>query len=454
MNNEDIMLLQCQNCGGGIVMKSSQNGVCRHCKSEYFFDTNFSNQVTSMLNEANKDRRMADYDRAISGYQEVLKIDNTNAEAYYGLFISEYGIRFVEENGTFVPTCDRYSSQSVFNNESFQNAIKYAVSDKLKQRYMKEATNIENVRKKIEPKIKNNLENSYDVFICYKKSNLESQKAKLIYDKLCKMGHRVFFAEQTLLAKAGEDFEPIIFTALSTCKMLLLVAGSSENVNSTWVKNEWSRYLRMMKNGEKRTGTLLPICVGGFDPYSLPAELRGIQAICETNDTKMLDIIVRKVNSLAAKSNDKYNFYLSYKKGENDYELQEFEDKYFIEPNRVVHDYTFENEGLSKHLANAHLKVFKEIIFFSSMSLIALSAIFIAIYQNFNIEIMQTLSTALLLSGLLEILVLSIIYLVRRTSITESIEVGVFKIKLKTIKKCFDEHNISPLPLKEDKDGE
>ena len=137
MDSEDIMLLQCQNCGGGIVMKSAQNGVCKHCKSEYFFDTNFSNQVTSMLNEANKDRRIADYDRAISGYQEVIKIDSSNAEAYYGLFISEYGIRFVEENGTFVPTCDRYSSQSVFNNENFQNAIKYAVSNKLKQMFMK-----------------------------------------------------------------------------------------------------------------------------------------------------------------------------------------------------------------------------------------------------------------------------------------------------------------------------
>lgn len=299
---ESTILLQCQNCGGAIDMIDSNHGVCKNCKSKFFFDTNLSDEIKTMLNEANKDRRMAEYDRAIVGYEDILKKDKTNAEAYFGLFISEYGIRFVEDtDGKHIPTCDRFSNERVYDNENYKCAIEYASSEQLKARYKYEADRIEKIRLEIAEKVKRG--ESYDIFICYKQSELnsdaktkDSRKAWDIWKELTKLNYKVFLAEESL--KPGEEYEPVIFTALSTAKVLLLVTSKTEYANATWVKNEWSRYLKMIKNGEKESGSLIPVCVDGFEPYNLPLEIKNLQAVCD-RDINFFDVLRDKINKLA-----------------------------------------------------------------------------------------------------------------------------------------------------------
>ncbi len=62
-------------------------------------------------------------------------------------------------------------------------------------------------------------------------------------------GFKVFFSRITLEDKLGTAYEPYIFAALNSAKG----HGSArhkarEYFNAVWVKNEWSRYLSLVKN--------------------------------------------------------------------------------------------------------------------------------------------------------------------------------------------------------------
>ena len=53
--------------------------------------------------------------------------------------------------------------------------------------------------------------------------------------------------EKTLENRIGSEYEPIIFKALHTSKIFILVGTSKEHIESNWVRNEWSRFIDRIK---------------------------------------------------------------------------------------------------------------------------------------------------------------------------------------------------------------
>ena len=80
----------------------------------------------------------------------------------------------------------------------------------------------------------------------------------------------MFFARITLEDKAGSQYEPYIFATLNSAKVMVAVGTKPEHFNTVWVKNEWSRYLALMKKDRKM---LLIPCYRDMDPYDLPEQL-------------------------------------------------------------------------------------------------------------------------------------------------------------------------------------
>lgn len=124
-------------------------------------------------------------------------------------------------------------------------------------------------------------EKPYDVFICYKETDADGQRthdsqwAQDIYYGLTEQGYKVFFSRITLEDKLGQQYEPYIFAALNSAKVMVVVGSKPEYFNAVWVKNEWSRYLALMKTDHKR---LLIPCYRDMDPYDLPEELSILQS--------------------------------------------------------------------------------------------------------------------------------------------------------------------------------
>ena len=70
---------------------------------------------------------------------------------------------------------------------------------------------------------------------------------------MTKEGFKVFFSRITLEDKLGTAYEPYIFAALNSAKVMVVLGTKPEHFNAVWVKNEWNRYLALIKAGAEKT---------------------------------------------------------------------------------------------------------------------------------------------------------------------------------------------------------
>ena len=85
----------------------------------------------------------------------------------------------------------------------------------------------------------------------------------------------MFFSRITLEDKLGIAYEPYIFAALNSAKVMVVLGTKPEYFNAVWVKNEWSRYLALIRGGANKV--LIP-AYRDMDPYDLPEEFSHLQA--------------------------------------------------------------------------------------------------------------------------------------------------------------------------------
>lgn len=121
-----------------------------------------------------------------------------------------------------------------------------------------------------------------------------------LYNELIKEGFKVFFSRITLEDKLGTAYELYIFAALNSSKVMVVLGTKPEYFNAVWVKNEWSRFLALIKNGEKKT--LIP-SYRDMDPYDLPEEFSHLQAQ-DMSKLGFMQDLVRGINKIIA--TDKY----------------------------------------------------------------------------------------------------------------------------------------------------
>ncbi|MCR4754191.1 MAG: TIR domain-containing protein [Lachnospiraceae bacterium] len=271
--------LECKQCGGVLAPEEGQKIVyCKFCGS--------ANVISipdrfGLYNRANYLRRKNEFDRALGIYEDIVREDPTDSEGYYGIALCKYGIEYVDdpESARKVPTCHRTRLTPISQDADFQKAIEYANPD-TKQLYLSEAERIDTILKRIIEL--SSKQEKYDVFICYKDGDGHGGRteasvlAQDIYEYLTERDYRVFFSRKTLENKLGNEYEPIIFSALYSAKVMLLVGTKPEEYNSVWVKNEWVRFMERISTGDDCT--IIPL-YKDMSPYELPSEMASIQAL-------------------------------------------------------------------------------------------------------------------------------------------------------------------------------
>ena len=274
------MIYKCKMCGGNIELSEDRTfGTCMYCGCAMTFPKLDDEQRASMFNRGNHFRRIGDFDSAVAVYEQLILEDNTDAEAHWCCAISRFGIEYVEDPETYewVPTCHRLSFEPFVKDVDYLAALEYSEGVTQKQ-YMRDAAKISEVQKGILKTSQN--EAPFDIFICYKESadngerTEDSVMAQEVYYKLTDRGYRVFFSRITLEDKVGTEFEPYIFAALNSAKVMIVIGTRREYLNAVWVKNEWSRFLAIIR--KDRDKVILP-CYKDMDPYDMPEALAVLQ---------------------------------------------------------------------------------------------------------------------------------------------------------------------------------
>ena len=303
-----MAVFKCKMCGGDLdVVDGMSVAECEYCGTKQTLPKLNDNEKEIMYERAGHFRRNNEFDKAMGIYEKILDIDNTDAEAYWSLVLCEYGIEYVEDPSTHkrVPTVNRAQFTSVFMNENYKSAIQYADAYQ-RSIYEEEAKNIDNIQKGILEISQN--EEPFDVFICYKETDEHGRRthdsvlANDLYHQLTQEGFKVFFARITLEDKLGTAYEPYIFAALNSAKVMVVIGTKPEYFNAVWVKNEWARFLAQIKNGADKI--LIP-AYKDMDPYDLPEEFSNLQAQDMSKLGFMQDLIrgVKKITQKDKKEN-------------------------------------------------------------------------------------------------------------------------------------------------------
>ena len=275
-----MAIYKCKMCGGDLEIVDEKVMKCEFCETTQTVPTSSDENLQGLFNRANILRMKGEFDKAEQIYEKIIERDETQSEAYWGLILCKYGIEYVEDPNSFkrIPTCHRASFDSVIADEDYKSALNYADSVQ-RGIYEAEAKEIDRIQKDILELSQK--EEPYDVFICYKETDSAGKRtqdsviANDIYHQLTQEGLKVFYAAITLENKLGKSYEPCIFAALNSAKVMLAIGTKPEYFTAVWVKNEWSRFLKIIQ--KDRSKLLIP-CYRDMDAYELPEEFAHLQA--------------------------------------------------------------------------------------------------------------------------------------------------------------------------------
>ena len=157
----------CNICGANY---ENRNGrwKCPACGA--FKPEELTNEEMTLLYIADQKRRLADFDEAERAYTDIIEKYPQNPYGYWGRLLSKHGIKYeCDYDGRMIPTCCAPTIESLFTDGDCLRAVDLADYE-TKQYFKAQAEHIERIREMWIRKASK--EKPYDIFICYKDSDL------------------------------------------------------------------------------------------------------------------------------------------------------------------------------------------------------------------------------------------------------------------------------------------
>ena len=302
-----MAIFKCKMCGANLnIEKGVTTAECEYCGTTQTLPKTENENLQALFNRANTLRIKSEFDKAEKIYEKIIQTDAAQAEAYWGLILCKYGIEYVDDPATLkrIPTCHRASYDSIIADEDYKATLEHADAAQ-RAVYEEEAKEIDRLQKEILALAQK--EEKYDVFICYKETDEDGKRtqdsviANDIYYQLTQEGFKVFYAAITLEGKLGSAYEPIIFAALNSAKVMLCIGTRPEYFSAVWVKNEWSRFLKIIS--KDRSKLLIP-CYRDMDAYELPEEFAHLQAQ-DMSKIGFINDVIRGIGKVLRKDDKK-----------------------------------------------------------------------------------------------------------------------------------------------------
>ncbi len=303
----DMAVLKCKMCGASLeVVDGSIIAKCDYCGTTQTLPRISDDDNLKLFDRANEHRLNNEFDKAISVYEIILSKNSTDCEAFWGIVLSKFGVEYVKDpaTGKRVPTINRCQYTSVLDDSDYKNVLRNADEER-KRIYEQEAEAIDTIQRHILEVSRN--EDDFDIFISCKETDskgvrtIDSVKAQELYETFTQAGYKVFFARITLESKLGEAYEPYIFSAINSAKVMLVVGSSNENFNAVWVRNEWSRYLAIANRDKSKR--LVPIYIN-MSPYDMPNEFKYLEGQ-DAGKVGFIQDLVRGVQKIVGLPADK-----------------------------------------------------------------------------------------------------------------------------------------------------
>ncbi len=125
--------LYCFKCAGKIEYTGDESYICPVCGYEKYIGK-IDRESAEMHAKAEYYLFDGEYFNALKMYEILLKKDAGDFGAYYGAILSEYGAKYTDNyDGTYVFSCERTQSESVYESEYYKKLCETAPADILEK---------------------------------------------------------------------------------------------------------------------------------------------------------------------------------------------------------------------------------------------------------------------------------------------------------------------------------
>ena len=309
---ENLVRFGCKNCSSPHLRERDGKLHCISCGAVFERNVETAEErdarilYLSRLDSAEKLLRMSPprFDDAEDEFRDFIKHYPDHSDGYWGLVRARYGIKYEDDvTGRKIPSCYKSSYEDFRKDSDFMKALELAENDFIYDGLQDQAKLIAGVCKEwCEEAGKYN----YDVFISFKDedrglgiSDADRNEMTDLYYYLRDQGYKVFFSPKSMNEYTGKHYDAYIFNALQSAKAMVVYGSKPEYFTSTWVQNEWTRFLRMEASGKKKNGSCI-VVYNGFNPYELPPALRKIQAIDASKQKRFYGEVLNSIKNILA----------------------------------------------------------------------------------------------------------------------------------------------------------
>ena len=290
---DNLKLSCCKTCGGELDPRTAVDGVvkCQFCGSLWTMPKEKTvSEAVHFLKMGEHELDTCDFDDAYTSFRKAAEIDATEPEAYFGMALATFCVQYLrdEAHKRVQPICHKnsaneFATKKFVNDANYKKALKFATPSQEKV-YKERAEEINYIREEF-LRLKNSGVD-YDCFICVKVTDDDTGERTVdygiaddVYFDLKGKGFKVFFSEREVRNKQGADYEAQILYALYASNCMLVVCTDDKYLQTPWVKNEYTRFLSMIADGNGKEQDSITIVFDGDPIERLPGRKGKIQGI-------------------------------------------------------------------------------------------------------------------------------------------------------------------------------
>ena len=274
---------------GGVI----RCGVCDSCFTLPKADA--PQKVLGFLSQGEHELDIGKFEDAYSAFNKAAELDKTEPEAYWGMALAEFKIQYLKDevNNRLQTICHDLNDKDFADSPYFLKALRYA-TEAQRAEYERKGEEINYIKNEFLKVAQTGLD--YDCFICVKVTDenggrtVDYKYADDIYFELKGKGYKPFFSERELIGVTGADYEARILYALKSSECMLVVCFDEAYLRTKWVKNEYSRFLKLVNDEEKESDSIA-LVFGDRPVEKLPGKKGKIQGIALNSLTAMERIV-------------------------------------------------------------------------------------------------------------------------------------------------------------------
>ncbi len=297
----ELHALVCKCCGAPLDADSEVGRVvrCKYCGTSLVLSREERARV--FLDQGEHDLDTCRFDEAYAAYLKAAELDAEEPEAYFGMALATFKVQYLKDEAAeppcLRPVCHEVAEKYIFSDKNYLRALELATEEQ-KEVYKERAREIERIRREFRALRRSGP--AYDCFLCAKISDgaggttQDSHEALKIYNHLVKCGYRPFYSEECAASRTGTDYEALILYALHSSPCMLIVCSDEAYLQTKWVKNEYTRFLKMISDEEKERNALAFV-YSGTPVERLPGREGRLQGI----DLKKPDAYTRILSFVA-----------------------------------------------------------------------------------------------------------------------------------------------------------